>query len=246
MSQTSQAQTSKPPGQGRPGQGRPGQGRPGQGRPGGRPGQGRPRRERKPIVEPEWIPKTILGKKVASGEISSMEEILSQGLRIQEAGIIKKLVPDLETKVFDVGIIQKMTPNGQSTSFKALVAAGNKNGWLGIGMGKSKQMRVAIEKANNAAYINVSPIKLGCGSWECRCDQKHSVPFKVKGRGGSVTIEILPGPRGLGLVAGGKIRDLLQLAGLKDAWTTAKGSTSTMGSTSKALLNCLRQTFSQG
>ena len=87
MSQTSQAQTSKPPGQGRPGQGRPG----------GRPGQGRPRRERKPIVEPEWIPKTILGKKVASGEISSMEEILSQGLRIQEAGIIKKLVPDLET-----------------------------------------------------------------------------------------------------------------------------------------------------
>ena len=175
-----------------------------------------------------------------------MEEILSQGLRIQEAGIIKKLVPDLETKVFDVGIIQKMTPNGQSTSFKALVAAGNKNGWLGIGMGKSKQMRIAIEKANNAAYINVSPIKLGCGSWECRCDQKHSVPFKVKGKGGSVTIEILPGPRGLGLVAGGKIRDLLQLAGLKDAWTTAKGSTATMNSTSKALLNCLRQTFSQG
>jgi len=148
--------------------------------------------------------------------------------------------------IIDVGIIQKMTPNGQSTRFKALVAAGNENGWLGIGMGKSKQMRIAIEKANNAAYLNVSPVKLGCGSWECRCDQKHSVPFKVKGKGGSVTIEILPGPRGLGLVAGGKIRDLLQLAGLKDAWTTAKGSTATMNSTSKALLNCLRQTFSQG
>ena len=252
MSQTSQTQTSRPTGQGPTGQGptgqgRPGQGRPGQGRPGqGRPGQGRPRRERKPVVEKVWIPQTNLGKKVAAGEINSMEEILSNGLRIQEAGIVKKLLPDLKTEVIDVGIIQKMTPNGQSTRFKALVAAGNENGWLGIGMGKSKQMRIAIEKANNASYLNVSPVKLGCGSWECRCDQKHSVPFKVRGRGGSVTIEILPAPRGLGLVAGEKIRNLLRLAGIKDVWTTAKGSTATMNSTSKAVLQCLRQTFSQG
>ena len=205
-----------------------------------------PPRRRYQKEEEVWIPKTSIGKRVVSGEINSMEEILSQGLRIQEAGIIKKLLPDLKTEVIDVGIIQKMTPNGQSTRFKALVAAGNENGWLGIGMGKSKQMRIAIEKANNAAYLNVSPVKLGCGSWECRCDQKHSVPFKVKGKGGSVTIEILPAPRGLGLVAGRKIRNLLKLAGLKDAWTTAKGSTPTMNSTSKAVLNCLRQTFSQG
>ena len=196
--------------------------------------------------EPVWIPKTSIGKMVVSGEINSMEEILSKGLRIQEAGIVKKLLPDLKTEVIDVGIIQKMTANGQSTRFKALVAAGNENGWLGIGMGKSKQMRIAIEKANNSAYLNVSPVKLGCGSWECRCDQKHSVPFKVKGKGGSVVIEILPAPRGLGLVAGRKIRNLLKMAGLKDAWTTAKGSTPTMNSTSKAVLQCLRQTFSQG
>ena len=205
-----------------------------------------PPRRRYQKEEEVWIPKTSIGKRVIAGEINSMEEILSKGLRIQEAGIVKKLLPDLKTEVIDVGIIQKMTPNGQSTRFKALVAAGNENGWLGIGMGKSKQMRIAIEKANNAAYLNVSPVKLGCGSWECRCDQKHSVPFKVKGKGGSVTIEILPAPRGLGLVAGGKIRNLLKMAGLKDAWTTAKGSTTTMNSTSKAVLNCLRQTFSQG
>ena len=204
------------------------------------------RRERKPREEAPWIPKTSLGKKVAAGQITSMEEILENGYRIQEAGIIKKLLPDLKTEVIDVGIIQKMTANGQSTRFKALVAAGNENGWLGIGRGKSRQMRIAIEKATTASYLNVSPVKLGCGSWECRCDQKHSVPFKVRGRGGSVTIEILPAPRGLGLVAGGKIRNLLRLAGLKDAWTTAKGSTPTMNSTSKAVLQCLIQTFSQG
>jgi len=235
--------------------GRPGGpgGRPGGpgGRPGGPGGRGgrqgdRPRRPRREPVVEVWEPKTILGKKVASDEITTMEEIYEKGYRIQEAGIIKKLLPDLKTEVIDVGLIQKMTPNGQSTRFKALVAAGNQNGWLGIGLGKSKQMRIAIEKANNAAFLNVSPIKLGCGSWECRCDEKHSVPFTVKGKGGSVTIQILPGPRGLGLVAGGKIRNLLKLAGVKDAWTHTNGSTATMNSTSKALLECLRQTFSQG
>ena len=205
-----------------------------------------PPRRRYQKEEEVWIPKTSIGKRVLSGEINSMEEILSKGLRIQEAGVVKKLLPDLKTEVIDVGIIQKMTPNGQSTRFRAIVAAGNENGWLGIGMGKSKQMRIAIDKANNAAYLDVSPVKLGCGSWECRCDQKHSVPFKVKGKGGSVVIEILPAPRGLGLVAGRKIRNLLKLAGLKDAWTTAKGSTTTMNSTSKAVLQCLRHTFSQG
>ena len=234
MSQTQSRASSGPP-----------QSRNSSGPPRSRNSSGPPRR-RYQKEEEVWIPKTSIGKRVMAGEINSMEEILSNGLRIQEAGIVKKLLPDLKTEVIDVGIIQKMTANGQSTRFKALVAAGNENGWLGIGMGKSKQMRIAIEKANNAAYLNVSPVKLGCGSWECRCDQKHSVPFKVKGKGGSVTIEILPAPRGLGLVAGGKIRNLLKMAGLKDAWTTAKGSTPTMNSTSKAVLNCLRQTFSQG
>ena len=124
----------------------------------------RPQRQRREKVEAPWIPKTILGKKVASGEITSMEEILESGQRIQEAGIIKKLLPDLKSEVVDVGIIQKMTSNGQSTRFKAIVATGNENGYLGIGQGKSKQMRIAIEKATNAAYLNVNPIKMGCGS----------------------------------------------------------------------------------
>ena len=203
-------------------------------------------RQRSREIEQEWIPRTKLGQLVATDKITSMKEIYENGYRIQEAGIIKKLLPTIKTEVIDVGIVQKQTTNGEYTRFKALVAAGDENGWLGIGQGKSKQMRIAIEKATNQAYLNVSPVKLGCGSWECRCDQHHSVPFKVRGRGGSVTVEIIPGPRGLGLVAGGNIRNLLKLAGLKDAWTKSTGSTNTMTSTSRAVLNCLRQTFSQG
>ncbi|MEK0338954.1 MAG: 30S ribosomal protein S5, partial [Nitrosopumilus sp.] len=132
----------------------------GRGPPGG--ANDKPRRPRREPVEEVWAPKTNLGKKVASGEITSIEEILESGLRIQEAGIIKKLLPDLKSEVVDVGIIQKMTSNGQSTRFKAIVAAGNENGYLGIGRGKSKQMRIAIEKATSQAFLNVSPVKLGC------------------------------------------------------------------------------------
>ena len=63
-------------------------------------------RRRRQEEEEVWIPKTSIGKRVLSGEINSMEEILSKGLRIQEAGIVKKLLPDLKTEVIDVGIIQ--------------------------------------------------------------------------------------------------------------------------------------------
>ena len=183
MSQTAQSK----PGQSKPGQSKPGQGGRGRGPPvyGRGPPGAAATRPRRPRREPEveiWVPKTILGQKVESGEITSIEEILEAGLRIQESGIIKKLLPDLKSEVVDVGIIQKMTSNGQSTRFKAIVAAGNENGYLGIGQGKSKQMRIAIEKATSQAFLNIQPIKMGCGSWECKCDQKHSVPFKVKGK----------------------------------------------------------------
>ena len=112
----SQATQSKP-GQSKPGQGGRGRGAPVYGR--GPPGTeaSKPRRPRREPEEEVWVPKTILGQKVAAGEITSVEEILEAGLRIQESGIIKKLLPDLKSEVVDVGIIQKMTSNGQSTRF---------------------------------------------------------------------------------------------------------------------------------
>ncbi len=63
----------------------------GRGPPGGVKGSDRPRRPRREPVEEPWVPKTNLGKKVASGEITSLEEIIESGLRIQESGIIKNV-----------------------------------------------------------------------------------------------------------------------------------------------------------
>src|ERR671920_730322 len=194
----------------------------------------------------EWKPRTTLGMMVASGKISSMDQIYENGMRIQESEIVKKLLPEIKSQVVHVGIVQKQTDAGESTRFNALVAVGNEAGWFGIGKGKGAQMRNGIDKATTASYLNVISIKLGCGSWECRCNQLHSIPFQVSGKGGSVTLEILPGPRGLGLVAGEDIKKLLKLAGLKDAWTKSYGSTNTMASTTKAIFNALRSTYTAG
>lgn len=194
----------------------------------------------------EWKPRTTLGNMVLSGKISSMDQIYENGMRIQEAEIVKHLLPDMKSQVVHVGIVQKQTDAGEMTRFNALVAVGNEAGWFGIGKGKASQMRISIDKATNAAFLNVIPVKLGCGSWECKCNQLHSVPFKVRGKGGSVTIDIIPGPRGLGIVAGENIKSLLKLAGLKDAWSKSFGSTNTMSSTTKAIFNALRSTYSVG
>lgn len=194
----------------------------------------------------EWKPRTTLGNMVSSGKINSMDQIYENGMRIQESEIVKHLLPDIKSQVVHVGIVQKQTDAGEMTRFNALVAVGNEAGWFGIGKGKSSQMRISIDKATTAAYLNVIPVKLGCGSWECKCNKPHSIPFKVKGKGGSVSLELIPAPRGLGLVAGQNIKGLLKLAGLVDIWTKSFGSTNTMSSTTKAIFNALRSTYSVG
>ena len=163
-------------------------------------------------------------------------------MRIHESEIVKHLIPDMKTQVVHVGIVQKQTDAGEMTRFDSLVAIGNEAGWFGLGKGKAAQMRIAIDKATNAIpKRNTCQVRLW--QWECRCAELHSIPFKVRGKGGSVTIEIIPGPRGLGLVAGENIRNLLKLAGIKDAWTKSFGSTNTMMSTTKAIFNAIRSIY---
>ncbi len=178
---------------------------------------------------------------VTTGKITSLEEVFEGGYKIREPEIVKTLLPDLKNNVVSVGIVQKQTDAGELTRFKAIVAVGNGKGWFGIGRGKTSQMRTAIDKATSDALLNVVPVRLGCGSWECRCGKPHSVPFRTTGKGGSVRVDIIPGPRGLGLVAGETVRTLLDLAGIKDAWTRTYGSTSTSSSMATSVYDALKK-----
>jgi small subunit ribosomal protein S5 len=191
----------------------------------------------------KWIPKTKLGEMVLSGQIVSIQDVLSQGIKIKEPEIVDALIPNLQQEVLGIGLVQKQTDAGEKTRFRATVAVGNEDGFIGVGTGKAKQVRAAIEKAAAEAKLNITPIRRGCGSWECRCDLLHSLPFKVEGKCGSVTVEIIPGPRGLGLVAGEVVKTILRLAGVKDCWTKTFGSTSTIPSTAFAVYDALKNTY---
>jgi len=190
----------------------------------------------------EWRPRTKLGLLVNNKEITSIEEIFSLGYRIQEPEITQTLLPDIKSEVIHVATVQKQTDAGELTRFKAIVVCGNSNGFIGLGSGKAKQMRSAIDKATKVALTNVIPVRLGCGSWECRCTNKHSIPYKVIGKGGSVKVALIPAPRGLGIVAGDSIKTILRLAGIKDVWTQSFGSTNTLSSTAEAVYDALRNT----
>lgn len=194
--------------------------------------------------EAGWIPRTKLGKLVQSGQILSLDDVFTQGLRVMEPEIVDVLLPDLKQEVLGIGFVQKQTDAGEKSRFRAVVAVGNNNGYLGVGDGKAKQVRTAIDKATLQAKLKIIPVRRGCGSWECGCGQSHSLPFRVTGKCGSVRVEIIPGPRGLGLVGGEIVKSVLTLAGVRDCWTRTYGSTSTLASAALAVYEALRNTYS--
>lgn len=191
-----------------------------------------------------WMPRTRLGKMILEGQISSIEEVFMEGLKIRESEIVNVLLPDLQEEVINIGLVQKQTDAGEKSRFRAIVVVGNRDGYVGLGSGKAKQVRNAIEKAAIDARLKITPVRRGCGSWECGCGKPHSLTFHVRGRCSGVEIVLIPGPRGLGLVASEAAKTILGLAGVKDCWTRSYGSTRTVPSFAYAIFDALRKTYS--
>ncbi|MCF8885417.1 MAG: 30S ribosomal protein S5 [Nitrososphaerota archaeon] len=193
-------------------------------------------------MESSWIPKTKVGRMVKSGQITSIDEIFANNLKITEPEIVDYLLPGLEQEVIDIKLVQKQTDAGERSRFKAIAVVGNRDGYVGLGTGKSVHVVSAIEKAIRNAKMNLTPVVRGCGSWECSCGTPHSLPVKVEGKWGSVKIQLLPGPRGLGIVAGETARIVLDLAGVQDVWTKTFGETRTTLSFAGATYMALKNT----
>ncbi|MDO9097034.1 MAG: 30S ribosomal protein S5 [Candidatus Methanoperedens sp.] len=190
----------------------------------------------------EWVPQTRLGKLVKEGQVTTMGEALASGLPIREYQIVDALLPEIRDEVLDINMVQRMTDSGRRVKFRATVIVGNGDGFIGIGEGKDVQVGVAIRKAIDTAKMNIISIKRGCGSWECGCGLGHTVPFEVKGKAGSVEVRLKPAPRGLGLASGGTAKKVLEIAGIKDAWTKVSGETRTTINFAKATFDALMRT----
>jgi len=211
-----------------------------------------------PISLENWVPDTSVGKRVYAGEITDIDTVLGMGVPIREPEIIDKLVPDLKNEVILIGgrtgkgggvqripvkITAKMHRSGRRLSTSAFVVVGNEDGLVGVGGGHAIEARDAIAKAIQRAKLNLVRVRRGCGSWECRCGTQHTVAFKTTGKSGSVRVELLPAPKGIGLVSDDESKKILRLAGIKDVWVRTFGNTSARINLINAIYDALKKLY---
>jgi small subunit ribosomal protein S5 len=187
-----------------------------------------------------WEPQTRLGQQVVEDDITSMKQALESGLPLKEPEIVDQLVPDLEDNVLDINMVQRMTDSGRRVKFRCAVVVGNRDGFIGYAEGRDDQVGGAIQKAIGIAKLNIINVERGSGSWEDRAGGAHSLARKTSGKAGSVTVEVIPAPLGLGLAASETVRSVLELAGVQDAWTKSHGNTRTTINLSKATYIALK------
>jgi small subunit ribosomal protein S5 len=182
-------------------------------------------RERLMFNVEAWQPKTELGRDVKAKRVTTIEQVFHDGRRIEEPEIIDALLPDLNNEVIEVASTQRMTKNNRKMKFRVTAIVGDGKGHVGVGSGKDVEVKAAIERAVLDAKSRIMPIVMGCGSWQCNCGTKHSLPFKVTGKCGSIEVILKPAPRGLGVVASTPVKKLLEIAGVKDIWAFSRGRT---------------------
>ena len=208
---------------------------------GGRPGQG----GRGGFKGDEWTPLTKLGRLVKAGKIETLEEIYTHSIPIKEAPIVDRLVANakntLSDEVMCIVSVQKQTKAGQRTRFKAVVAVGDRNGHVGLGVKLAKEVQIAIKGALLSAKMNLVPVRRGY--WGSKIGAVHTIPCKVKGKCGSVRVRLVPAPRGTGCVAAQVIKKILHFAGIDDVYTSCVGQTRTRQNFCTAVYYALRATY---
>jgi small subunit ribosomal protein S2e len=137
--------------------------------------------------------------------------------------------------------VQKQTRAGQRTRFKAFVVIGDSDGHVGLGVKCAKEVATAIRGAIILAKLSVIPVRRGY--WGTALGAPHTVPAKVTGKCGSCRCQLIPAPRGTGLVAAPVPKKLLQLAGIIDCYTSSRGSTRTLGNFVKATFAAIGNTY---
>lgn len=122
---------------------------------------------------------------------------------------------EFEEKVVKIGRITKVVKGGRRMRFNALVVVGNKKGQVGFGTGKAKEVPEAIKKAIQDAKKNLIKVPIVDG---------RTIPHEIIGKHGAGKVFLKPAGKGTGIIAGGPVRDVLELAGIHDILSKSQGS----------------------
>ena len=136
----------------------------------------------------------------------------------------------LDEKVIDINRVTKVVKGGRQFRFSATVVVGNRKGKVGIGTGKAKEMPDAVKKATQAASKNLINVEL---------IDNRTISHEIVSKEGAVKVMLKPATEGTGVKAGGPVRDVLELAGVKDVLSKSLGS-STKINMARATLNALK------
>ncbi len=136
---------------------------------------------------------------------------------------------DYRDEVIDIRRVTKVTKGGRTLHFSATVAVGNERGLIGIGSGKSNEVVEAIKKARMQAVKNIHKITIV---------DERTISHEMIGTNGAAKVMIKPAKAGTGVIAGGPVRTVLELAGVKDVVSKSLGS-NTKINTARATLNAL-------
>ncbi len=131
----------------------------------------------------------------------------------------------LEKRMVSLNPITKVTKGGKTMRYDALMVVGDRNGKVGIGLAKALDVTNAIEKATLLAKKNMISV----------CIDGTTIPHDIIGKFGTTKVIMMPSPEGKGIIAGGAVRDVVELAGIKDITTKLYGSNNPV--------NCVKATF---
>merc|ERR1712039_774447 len=147
----------------------------------------------------------------------------------------------LKDEVVKIHPVQKMTSAGQRNRFVAYALVGDGNGHIGLGNKVGKEVATAIRGAVIAAKLALIPVRRGY--WGNKLGAPHTVPMKVTGKCGSVSVKLIPAPRGTAIVGSPALKKLMNFAGVQDVFSCSSGHTRTKGNFIKATFEALKNTY---
>ncbi len=150
--------------------------------------------------------------------------------RMSRAGRGEAEESEFKDQVISIRRVSKVVKGGKNLSFSALVAVGDERGRVGIGKGKAREVPSAIAKAVESAKKNLFLVPLA----------ETTIPHVVKAQDGAGLVVLRPASKGTGVIAGGAVRIIMQLAGIKDILTKSIRSNNPI-SVANATMTALRQ-----